>query len=167
MVTWCPTKNLGPIGSAVLTFIGYKQTNKQTDRQAKFIYRRVAQPQVQELNAFQQRYFSHCWSYKGLKSTFVNWTMASSVCFVLYSVSLEIKNFKNAGQQILDIVWFHLFNLCLVSSLENILWTSAASRRRRPSGSGARTETTDPDIYNKTIMKREYLQKIIFSEVKI
>ena len=32
-----PTKNLGPIGSAVLTFIGYKQ---KTDRQAKFIYRR-------------------------------------------------------------------------------------------------------------------------------
>ena len=30
---WCPTKNLGPIRSAVLTFIGYKQT----DRQAKFI----------------------------------------------------------------------------------------------------------------------------------
>jgi len=38
---------LGPIGFAVLTFIGYKQTNKhpniktdkQTDRQAKFIYR--------------------------------------------------------------------------------------------------------------------------------
>ena len=27
------------IGSAVLTFIGYKQTNRQTDRQAKFIYR--------------------------------------------------------------------------------------------------------------------------------
>ena len=24
---------MGPIGSAVLTFIGYKQTNKQTDRQ--------------------------------------------------------------------------------------------------------------------------------------
>ena len=40
---WCTTKNLGPIGSAVLTFIGYKDTNKQTDkqtdRQAKFIYR--------------------------------------------------------------------------------------------------------------------------------
>jgi len=34
----CPTKNLGPIGSAVLTFIGYKQTDRQTDRQAKFIY---------------------------------------------------------------------------------------------------------------------------------
>jgi len=37
---------LGPIGSAVLTFIGYKQTdrhqNKQTDRQAKFIYRFAA-----------------------------------------------------------------------------------------------------------------------------
>jgi len=30
---------LGPIGSAVLTFIGYKQTDRQTDRQAKFIYR--------------------------------------------------------------------------------------------------------------------------------
>jgi len=35
----CPTNNLGAIGSAVLKFIGYKQTNKQTDRQAKFIYR--------------------------------------------------------------------------------------------------------------------------------
>ena len=34
-----PIKNLDPIGSAVLTFIGYKQTNIQTDRQAKFIYR--------------------------------------------------------------------------------------------------------------------------------
>ena len=30
---WCPTKNLGPIGSAVLTFIGYKRTDKQTDKQ--------------------------------------------------------------------------------------------------------------------------------------
>ena len=29
-----PTKNLGPIGSSVFTFIGYKQTNGQ----AKFIY---------------------------------------------------------------------------------------------------------------------------------
>ena len=32
-------KKLGPIGSAVLTFIGYKQTDKHHDRQAKFIYR--------------------------------------------------------------------------------------------------------------------------------
>ena len=33
------TQNLGPIGSAVLTFIGCKQhTNRQTDRQAKYIY---------------------------------------------------------------------------------------------------------------------------------
>jgi len=30
---------LSPIGSAVLTFIGYKQTDKHKDRQAKFIYR--------------------------------------------------------------------------------------------------------------------------------
>ena len=30
---WCPTQNLDPIGSAVLTFIGYKQTNKQSNRQ--------------------------------------------------------------------------------------------------------------------------------------
>ena len=30
---------MGPIGSAVLTFIGYKRTDKQTNRQAKFIYR--------------------------------------------------------------------------------------------------------------------------------
>ena len=28
-----PTQNLGPFGSAVLTFIGYKQTDKQTDKQ--------------------------------------------------------------------------------------------------------------------------------------
>ena len=28
----CPTKNLGPIGSAVLTFIGYKQTDKLTNK---------------------------------------------------------------------------------------------------------------------------------------
>ena len=34
---WDPTQSLGPIGSAVLTFIGYKQTNP--DRQAKYIYR--------------------------------------------------------------------------------------------------------------------------------
>ena len=33
MVTRGPTKNLGPIGSAVLTFIGYKQTDKQTNKQ--------------------------------------------------------------------------------------------------------------------------------------
>ena len=32
---WGPKHNLGPIGSAVLTFIGYKQT----ERQAKLIYR--------------------------------------------------------------------------------------------------------------------------------
>ena len=34
-----PQKYLGPIGSAVLTFIGYKQTDTQTERQAKYIYR--------------------------------------------------------------------------------------------------------------------------------
>ena len=28
-----PQKNVGPIGSAVLTFIGYKQTYKQTNKQ--------------------------------------------------------------------------------------------------------------------------------------
>ena len=32
------TQNLGPIGLAVLTFIGYKQTNNQTPRQAKLDY---------------------------------------------------------------------------------------------------------------------------------
>ena len=29
VVTWCPTKKLDPIGSAILTFIGYKQTSKK------------------------------------------------------------------------------------------------------------------------------------------
>ena len=32
-----PTKNLGPIGSAVLTFIGYHQTDGQTDKQSIYI----------------------------------------------------------------------------------------------------------------------------------
>ena len=32
-------KNLGPIGSAVLMFIRYKQTDTQIDTQTKFIYR--------------------------------------------------------------------------------------------------------------------------------
>jgi len=30
-------KNLGPIGSAVLTFIGHKQTNRQTDKPNLYI----------------------------------------------------------------------------------------------------------------------------------
>ena len=35
-------QNLGQIGSAVLTFIGYKQTTKQEDRQAMYwIYLRL------------------------------------------------------------------------------------------------------------------------------
>ena len=39
-VMWGPKQNLGPIDSAVLTFIGYKQTDRKTDRQAKYIDRR-------------------------------------------------------------------------------------------------------------------------------
>ena len=35
---WGPTKNLSPIGSAVLTFIEYKQTDKQPPRQAKYVF---------------------------------------------------------------------------------------------------------------------------------
>ena len=36
---WGPTKNLGPIGSAVLTFVGYKQTEIQSrDKQSTHIY---------------------------------------------------------------------------------------------------------------------------------
>ena len=34
-------KKLGPIGSAILTFIGYKQKDTQTDRQEKYIYTRL------------------------------------------------------------------------------------------------------------------------------
>ena len=33
-----PTQNLGPIGSAGLTFIGNKRTDTLTDRQAKNVY---------------------------------------------------------------------------------------------------------------------------------
>jgi len=33
-----PTQNLGPIGSAVLTFIGYKQTDRQMNHLLIFIY---------------------------------------------------------------------------------------------------------------------------------
>ena len=32
------TQNLGPIGSAVLSFIGYKRTDTQTDIHTKYIY---------------------------------------------------------------------------------------------------------------------------------
>ena len=32
-----PTKNLGPIGSAVFTFIGYKQTNRHPDKPNLYI----------------------------------------------------------------------------------------------------------------------------------
>ena len=45
-VTWGPTKNLGPIDSTVLTFIGYNPSNKQTDRQAKYIYRCFLNPKL-------------------------------------------------------------------------------------------------------------------------
>ena len=39
--TSCPTQNSGPISSAVLTFIGYKQTNRQTGKvDAQFIARK-------------------------------------------------------------------------------------------------------------------------------
>ena len=32
-----PQQNLGPIGSAVLTFIGYKHINRQTNKQIIYI----------------------------------------------------------------------------------------------------------------------------------
>ena len=35
---WVPIKKMGPIGSAVLTFIGYRQTNTKTDK-PKYIER--------------------------------------------------------------------------------------------------------------------------------
>ena len=35
---WVAIQNLGRIDSVVLTFIGYKQTTRQTHRQEKFIY---------------------------------------------------------------------------------------------------------------------------------
>ena len=38
-VTRDPTTYSGPIGSAVLTFIGYKQTNTKTPWKAKYIYK--------------------------------------------------------------------------------------------------------------------------------
>ena len=37
---WGPTQNLGPIGSAVLMFIGYKQTDTQTEKQI-YTYRSI------------------------------------------------------------------------------------------------------------------------------
>jgi len=48
---------LGPIGSAVLTFIGYKQTDKHPNRQAKFIYRYDAGSTVQFLLYLISLYF--------------------------------------------------------------------------------------------------------------
>ena len=37
MWLWGPTKNLGPIGSAALTFIEYKQTNRHPDNKSIYI----------------------------------------------------------------------------------------------------------------------------------
>jgi len=37
VVTWFPTKNLGPIGSAVLAFNGYKQTDRHPDKPNSYI----------------------------------------------------------------------------------------------------------------------------------
>ena len=45
-----PSKNLGPIGSAVLAFLGYKQTDKQTPKQAKYINRRTLRYRVKPTN---------------------------------------------------------------------------------------------------------------------
>ena len=49
-ITWGPTQNFGPIGSAVLTLIGFK-TDTQTDKQS--IYRRCCRGNtwLSELNA--------------------------------------------------------------------------------------------------------------------
>jgi len=49
---------LGPIGSAVLTFIGYKQADRQTDRQVKFIYRFTAARAKQEKLYFNIFFYS-------------------------------------------------------------------------------------------------------------
>ena len=38
LIIYKPTQNLGTICLAVLTFIGHKQTNKQTDKQIIYIY---------------------------------------------------------------------------------------------------------------------------------
>ena len=34
---WGPTQNLDPIGSAVLTFLGYKQTNRHPEKEIIYI----------------------------------------------------------------------------------------------------------------------------------
>ena len=36
---WVQTQNLRPIGSAVLMFIGYKETDSQTDTQLQSIWK--------------------------------------------------------------------------------------------------------------------------------
>ena len=36
-VMWGPLQNLGPIGSAFMTFIGYKQTNRHPNKQSIYI----------------------------------------------------------------------------------------------------------------------------------
>ena len=54
LIMWGPTKKLGLIGSAILTFIGYKQTNKQTDRQAKYISIKIILSKCLNLRSWEQ-----------------------------------------------------------------------------------------------------------------
>ena len=84
-------KKLGPIGSAVLTFIGYKQTNKQTnkqtDRQAKSIYR--LSPYVNwNMNIclfllkpwpFLESSFCSCTEFVGFESQYLNCIVQSLI----------------------------------------------------------------------------------------
>ena len=43
-----------------------------------------------ELNAFQQRYFSHCWSYNGFKKYLCE--LGHGIIRMLYVIFSEIKN---------------------------------------------------------------------------
>ena len=67
MVTWCPTKNLGPIGSAVLTFIGYKQTdrhpNTQTDKPNLYIDIDVYDLSI-DINKCLNFYLNNCYIFQ-------------------------------------------------------------------------------------------------------
>ena len=50
-VMWGPTENLGPIGSAVLTLIVFKQTYRHQDKQ--YIFMDIVKIQIKKINVKQ------------------------------------------------------------------------------------------------------------------
>ena len=72
---WSTTQNFDPIGSAVLTFIGYEQTDKQTNRQAKFIYRRWWESNSRLIISVEDIHICNICCYLAANCEFLKWKL--------------------------------------------------------------------------------------------